>query len=252
MSYIKQNVQGSYEITPTDRNKSYLLALKNFLMDNGFEFVSEDYSNSGQENVVLQIGNMQYSFKTPNTNISNVNLNITISKLLDNNTINSIGHTVSIQLINSGGTIVDENITKYAYALSSTVLLIKNKNSFILIITASANSITSSGNYITGNIVYTLVDGTKSDIGFVNTDSFVAIEKSQGNPITFSSAHNKLDDDRLIYENKVFVNQSNMFVGDSDEIVGLVGAEKGKIYQTEKGKFLAFNADMGMLMGDEM
>lgn len=255
MAYIKQNVQSSYKSTLNERNKSYLLALKDFLIDNEFSFVSEDYATVSKENITMSDGNTQYYFGTVgsgNAIGSNCTLNIIVSKMLDNGTTQAVTSSVSINLQTLASTIQEGTTTKNVYASGSTVLLVKNQNSFALIITSSANSITSSSNVVTGNIAYKLLDGTDSDISFVNSTTFTAIEKSQGNAVTFRLAHNKLNDDRLIYENKLSVNQSNMFVGDSDEIAGLVGAEKGKIYQTDKGKYFAFANDIAMLMGDEI
>lgn len=253
MSYIKQTVQGSYELTVNDRNKAYLSALKNFLVDNGFTFVSEDYdAGLGKQNVVLSLGNTQYSIVINNGTATSSSLTVTTSKLLDDSTTKVAGNSVSITLLVLLASVEDGGSIKTACAISSTVLLVKNQNSFALVITSSASSITSSDNIVTGNIAYKLIDGTNSDITFVNGSSFWTAEKLQGNAVTFRLAHNKLNDDRLVYENKLSVNQSNVFVGDTNEVVGLVGAEKGKIYQTEKGKYFAFANDMAIPMGDEM
>lgn len=250
MSYCKQLIQGDYSTDVSTKNISYLQTLRDFLLSKSFTLKSEDYT-SGAETFTVERDVLVIAFSSSTSSLSATTINVQIYINADNDTTQVLRNSTSFNISTLQSTDFDNKAT---YAFSSTVMLVDNRNSFILVIGASNKSISSNTNIVAGVIKYNLLDGTQTSAGFYSNSAtaYTAKEKTLGDTIALANGHITSGDDTLIYEPVLSVNKNGLFVGDTEEVVGLVGAEKGKSYQTSQGKYFAFFNDMAMMMGEEV
>lgn len=253
MSYCKQLIQGAYSVDVSTKDTSYLQTLRDFLLSKGFILKSEDYTTSGAETFTVERDILGITFSSSASSVSVNTINVQIYINTDNETIqvlrsSSAFNITTLQSINSDN--------KTTYVFSSTCMVIDNKNSFMLAISPSNKSVSANTNIVTGVVHYNLLDGTQTSAAFYSNSAttYTAKEKILGDTIALANAHITSGDDTLIYEPKLSINKNSLFVGDTEteEVIGLVGAEKGKSYQTSQGKYFAFFNDMAMLMGEEV
>ena len=251
MSYCKRLIQGSYSLDTSTKNISYLQMLRDFLLSQDFTLKSEDYTTSGAETFTVERDILGITFSSSAISVGANTINVQIYINTDNETIQVLksfaNFTITLlQSINSDN--------KTTYAFSSTVMFIDNGNSFMFVVSPSNKSISANTNIVTGVIKYNLLDGTQTSAGFYSNSAtaYTAKEKILGDTVALANAHITSGDDTLIYEPMLSINKNSLFTGDTEEVVGLVGAEKGKSYQTSQGKYFAFFNDMAMLMGEEV
>lgn len=251
MSYYKQLIQGDYGIDVSTKNTSYLQTLRDFLLFQGFTLKSEDYTTSSAETFTVERDILGITFSSSASSVGANTINVQIYINTDNETIQVLRSSSTFNITTLQSTDSDNKTT---YAFSSTGMVINNENSFMLVISPSNKSINANTNIITGVVHYDLLDGTQTSAGFYSnsTTTYTAKEKTLGDTIALANAHITSGDDTLIYEPKLSINKNSLFVGDTEEVIGLVGAEKGKTYQTSQGKYFAFYNDMAMLVGEEV
>lgn len=251
MSYCKQLIQGKYSIDISTKNTSYLQTLRDFLLSQDFTVKSEDYTTSNAETLTVERDILGIKFTSSSTSLASSSISVQIYINVEDSTtqvLRSSGsfNITTLQSVNSDN--------KTTYAFSTTVMIINNENSFMIVISPSDKSVSTNTNIIAGVIHYNLLDDKQTSAGFysISNTTYIAKENSLGDTIAFANSHITTGDDTLVYEPTLNVNKNSLFVGDTGEVVGLVGTEKGKTYQTSQDKYFAFYNNMAMQMGEEV
>lgn len=150
-----------------------------------------------------------------------------------------------------------DNLATHRRSLS--IFIIKNNDSFIIRFIPQNDKYASTNGRHIANIGCNVVDDTLgySDdvVAFVTTSGTAKTIKrlQDDNACSFAVSHTALKNDKLILENELSVLDNNgYFIEKTSDVIGLVGAEMHKFYQTENGTYFCFNADMAMLMGEEV
>lgn len=251
MSYCKQLIQGDYSTTVSAKTTSYLQTLRDFLLSQGFTLKNEDYTTSGAETLTVERDILGITFNSNASSVSSDYINIQIYVNADDETIQVLktNGLFTIKTLQS----IDSN-NRSTYAFSSTIMTIDNNDSFMFVISPSSVSINTNTNIVAGVVHYNLLDSTQTSAGFYSNSatSYTAKEKTLGDTIVFANGHITSGDDTLIYEPKLSINKNSLFTGDTEDVIGLVGAGKGKTYQTSQGKYFAFYNNMAMPMGEEV
>lgn len=235
-----------------------LEALRDYFVNNtliSFEIVTdtiESGTSYADRLIELKHNNIKLQFKY-NSATSNAALSVTSYLILQDDTLINLG---SFTITDYVGIITTDSLNTYSRSLS--IFIIKNNDSFIIRFIPQNDKYASVNGkhiaYINCNVVDDTLSYSDDVVAFVTSSTVKTIKRLQDdNACAFAVSHTALKNNKLIVENKLSVTDNNgYFIEETSDVVGLIGAEMHKFYQTENGTYFCFNTDMAMIMSEEV
>lgn len=243
-----------------DGQNAMLEALRDYFVNNAiipFEIVTDtiESGTSVTEKILeLKHNNIKLQFVYTGSVVTTMALKCTSYLILQDDTLVNLG---SFTIANYVENVTIDSLTTYRRSLS--VFIIKNNDSFIIRFVPQNDKYSSVNGRHIANICCDVVDDTLgySDdiVVFVTASNTTKTIKrlQEDNTCNFAVSHTALKNDKLILENELSVLDNNgYFIEKTSDVIGLVGAEMHKFYQTENDTYFCFNTDMAMLMGEEV
>lgn len=236
-----------------------LEALKDYFVNNtliSFEVVADtiESATSVTDRILeLKHNNIKLQFCYNGSIATSAVLKCTSYLILSDDTLVELGSFTIADYVEA---ITTNTLTTYRRSLS--VFIIKNNDSFIIRFVPQNDKYASTNGKHIANICCEVVDDTLtySDdvVVFVTTSNTAKTIKrlQDDNACSLAVSHTVLKNNKLILENELSVLDNNgYFIEKTSDLVGLVGAETHKFYQTGNMTYFCFNTDMAMPMGEE-